>query len=771
MKRSLILLLLLMVSSTCLAATFTAQMRFVQSNLPTIQELENLKALRPKDRDLLNAKAIAVKKGQQYEYKVSVFGWVGEDTPPAAILDMTLDSWEIQPVQLKYRRYIDTWRSYEYSYEFPKTYLSMDELRADFPESDYIARVFFKVDQPGMGNVIDWWLELPDYNESTFKPQAEGELVWDNTAYTLFWTPATGTSWYDGWATEIKKGAVVWRSASLLTDPLSDETTPLTGIKKAQYDFSATLACNESIFKQNGQITAKAQTQTHWFSFKKPLPVYEDKITKAAVTAGKQNIGSISLSGQLTAIEADFLMAMADDEPVDIILSCDTMPLPIELEFPINSNTLKNGKFISTLPVGFDPQNPKATANFKYDTKTHQFMFTLKNYDMTGLSCPFEFEIEIGDFSGYAFEAAMTLDETVVNGAKACPPQLVQGLADNLTIEKELFKSGTAVGMDMLSVSGTFTLQAGDPGMPTQPLVIALGAQTFSVPASAFASKKTGVYTCTNVKDTVSGNAIISATLDFNKCTFTVLMKNSNILADGLTPFSLDVFGFPLNGLAKVKLGTRYTYWDLTRYDQDGESKFYHTNKGAFDTEIYINNYSDNYFILYEQTPAVEEGMYYTKDDDDSMLLTAMWFNKPQVAYINLDTLEITMWPSSLRPGQTYTQSSSTLKGEIEVDGNARQMVVGRVNTKVVVAPKATRVIVPAGPFNAFRIDESWNITSDLRRNNGVVGTFSIVITQTSFAEPGFGVVKRTRKTTIKAKTDEGVNINKTLTDTYELSN
>ena len=64
--------------------------------------------------------------------------------------------------------------------------------------------------------------------------------------------------------------------------------------------------------------------------------------------------------------------------------------------------------------------------------------FSAKKTDLTGLSCPITFTVQIGSYS-----AEMQIDEDIVNGTKKpCPPQFMMYVKGSLQALKAKAKKG-----------------------------------------------------------------------------------------------------------------------------------------------------------------------------------------------------------------------------------------------------------------------------------------------------------------------------------------
>jgi hypothetical protein len=146
------------------------------------------------------------------------------------------------------------------------------------------------------------------------------------------------------------------------------------------------------------------------------------QIGKFKVKAGKNGKGdSIKFSGLLDASAADFNAAW--NENIIVTIAAESIPdLDVTtFTFPIKNDYLKNFKYKSPKVKPIDKSAP--VASLKIDTIKGKMKFSGKNLDLTGLSCPITLTIQIG-----IYVAEIVLDETIVNGTKPCPPELMVGL-------------------------------------------------------------------------------------------------------------------------------------------------------------------------------------------------------------------------------------------------------------------------------------------------------------------------------------------------------
>ena len=171
--------------------------------------------------------------------------------------------------------------------------------------------------------------------------------------------------------------------------------------------------------------------------------------------------------------------------------------------------------------------------------------FSAKNADLMGLACPITVTVEIGDYS-----AEVIMEEAVVNGIKKpCPPQLLMGVQNSLTVTKSKVKYGKKPLSDTFTAQGTFTID-GDYDLSNY-LVVSLGVQSLHVIGNKFIEKK-GVVSCKGALS-IEG-LIVDAKFDFVKCTYSIVVKNASMVQSGTVDFGIDCFGVSLDGLATVDI-------------------------------------------------------------------------------------------------------------------------------------------------------------------------------------------------------------------------
>jgi hypothetical protein len=204
---------------------------------------------------------------------------------------------------------------------------------------------------------------------------------------------------------------------------------------------------------------------------------------------------------------------------IQIAIGSDDMVSPHVIMISIdNDNYMKTGKFSYS---GTDENGVKKS--FKLDFKTHSFSFAAQNVNLSGLSCPLKVGVVITGFNANTY-----VDETIVNGKKPIPINLLMGVKNYLQVDKSKLTRNKKTGqITKVTVSGGFSDEnSNDVSLLTNPLNITVGSQTFTIPADTFKNTK-GKFTCSKVK--LAGGEIAAATFDFNKCTFTLTTKGTKI--------------------------------------------------------------------------------------------------------------------------------------------------------------------------------------------------------------------------------------------------
>jgi len=239
-----------------------------------------------------------------------------------------------------------------------------------------------------------------------------------------------------------------------------------------------------------------------------PLDHYYASITKCTVSAGKNNIGTISISGEMDVNAHD----LNDVNSFTITVDSNNMLSPCTEIFPVNGNSFKNGKYSYALTESGSKKS------FKYDTATGKFSFTAQNIDLSGLACPVTMRITIGDYAGSAHAG-----ERIVNGLhKPAPITLMLGVKNALRIDS--FK--VTRGKDKFSVKAAIAVKDTNVNLAETDVAVTLDSQTFTIPVGSFVASK-NKFVCTNAD--VNEGGFAAGVFDANNCTFTLTIKQTGI--------------------------------------------------------------------------------------------------------------------------------------------------------------------------------------------------------------------------------------------------
>jgi len=238
------------------------------------------------------------------------------------------------------------------------------------------------------------------------------------------------------------------------------------------------------------------------------LDHYLVSITKCTVAAGKNNIGTISISGVMDVNAHN----LNDVNSFTITVDSNNMLSPCTGIFPVDDTSFKTGKYSYALTESGSKKS------FKYNTATGKFSFTAQNINLSGLACPVTMRITIGDFAG-----AGHAGERIVNGLrKPAPITLMLGVKNTLRIDS--FK--VTRGKNKFSVKAAIAVEDTNVNLADVNVVVTLDSQTFTIPVGSFAASK-NKFVCTNAA--VNEGGFATGVFDANNCTFTLTIKQTNI--------------------------------------------------------------------------------------------------------------------------------------------------------------------------------------------------------------------------------------------------
>lgn len=172
----------------------------------------------------------------------------------------------------------------------------------------------------------------------------------------------------------------------------------------------------------------------------------------------------------------------------------------------------------------------------RFDISKKKAKVSLKRIDLSGVSSPVLFEVEVGSYieSGMAYDGEILAQQEnvdVINGKKKfIPMQLLSGNADALRVDTCKFKKGKKPNSDYLKIQGALAVQDPSVNMAEQDVTVNWGSYSVVIPAQDIyqvGSAKKSKYKYKKPKGTDS--SIASAIFDLKKCTFKIIIKNALI--------------------------------------------------------------------------------------------------------------------------------------------------------------------------------------------------------------------------------------------------
>ncbi|MBN2019610.1 MAG: hypothetical protein JW749_05235 [Sedimentisphaerales bacterium] len=271
-------------------------------------------------------------------------------------------------------------------------------------------------------------------------------------------------------------------------------------------------------------------------------------ISKCKIKAGKiQGEDSFTASGTFSSFSPDLEEVSQFD--VNIISTDGNLIYAETSDFDVLDAARGIFKYKYSIPKGADG----AITSLKLDFNKQNISIKAKNIDLTGLACPVELDVGLGDYI-----LVCDIDETIVNGArKIIPTRLMRTYQDTLVVTKAKARQRSSPFRDSLSVKGEIALadiNDSEPNLVSYDLNIGWGEQTFTVPAGNFTAKTGHRYKCSKIISDAD-DGLITASFDLNKCTFSLSVKEADSLdvsIDDEIPFRISVADF--NETADVNL-------------------------------------------------------------------------------------------------------------------------------------------------------------------------------------------------------------------------
>jgi hypothetical protein len=281
-----------------------------------------------------------------------------------------------------------------------------------------------------------------------------------------------------------------------------------------------TLRCGEGemgCFAKDWLFEASGQAQT-----------VTANITKCKVKAGKiQGIDNFDASG--TFASSLWMLYLINQIDVNIVSLADDAVIYSETIEDFNDYyNSGTGKFKYSYKVPSGAEG--AITSLKFDFSRRTFALKLKNVNLTGLACPLQLNMTLGNFllSGEA-------DEDVVNGKKTVPTRLMRTYQDTLIVTKAKATNSAASLADAFTVKGDIAIEVTDVNLVNEDVVVTwsdaneISVQTFTIPADSFVADKTGyVFKCSKITPT-EGQGQVAAKIDLYKSLFTLTIKGIDL--------------------------------------------------------------------------------------------------------------------------------------------------------------------------------------------------------------------------------------------------
>ncbi len=232
---------------------------------------------------------------------------------------------------------------------------------------------------------------------------------------------------------------------------------------------------------------------------------------------------SFSYSGEFTGTLEEF--NEADD--IEVII-CDNDGEVFSETIIISSSDLKGSKYSYKGSKGV-----AGVSSLSLDFSKGSVSVTVTD-DLSGLDAPMSVKIEYG--------------KVIITGAipsstfkKPLSVCLQSGVADTLTIDKLKLKENSKKGVSSLSIQGGIAALDTDLDFTTESLTVEWGT-TFSevLNSGLFTSKKTGIFSYRQPKS--GGGDISGITIDLNKCSYKLDIKNTSIPLDSTGTVELNLF-------------------------------------------------------------------------------------------------------------------------------------------------------------------------------------------------------------------------------------
>jgi len=242
--------------------------------------------------------------------------------------------------------------------------------------------------------------------------------------------------------------------------------------------------------------------------------------TKCTVKAGKNQGEDMFIASGTLASSPVFLGSLTEVDVNIVSLTDDELIYTEAIDFA--STNLAKGVYKYAYKVA--KGEPGAVIALKIDSNKNTLLIKGKNTDLTGLRCPMQINVKIGNYilSG-------DIDETICNGSKkTIPTRLMRTYEDTLIVSKAKVKDSNVDLADSLAIIGEIAVEdINDSNLAGEEVVVTWDTDTFTVPAGSFKLIKDNKYKCSKIS--VAEGGFVTALVDLDKCKFKMVIKNATL--------------------------------------------------------------------------------------------------------------------------------------------------------------------------------------------------------------------------------------------------
>ena len=288
-----------------------------------------------------------------------------------------------------------------------------------------------------------------------------------------------------------------------------------------------------------------------------------DRIAGADVDTGAYENDPTEIGVTKVTVKAD----KDREDPADICTIAGNFVAAVESFLAADTVSLRTGTWYETLSAAsFRQSGKKSKYTYKgpsggitsmtLDFVKGIFSASGKDIDLSGMTAPLPVALVMGDYYGYATAADEGAND-VINSKKSLPVQLLSGNADTLQVTKMKAKEGPENYVSSLIIQGTLTsIETVD--LTATGLTIHWGTDSHTIAGKYFTEKGTDKYVGKKKSFAADPNSA-NVTIDFIKCTFKIVLKNTTLTwQDAPATFGLEFGSY--NKVASAVLGATSRY-------------------------------------------------------------------------------------------------------------------------------------------------------------------------------------------------------------------